>query len=217
MRSGSKSNDFKKVEINISPDLINIDALKNIKENFNTANKYAQELDKTLDEKKKIKYRGSAKQIYKNYSKSVFYLYTPDMKVMGTGFLVDEAGLVLSNWHVADKAKNLYLWTLPDSGDKSVKFLFEKQEYYNSSVVALNKTQDLALIKVNGLPKSIKTVKLGSNDQVEVGDNVYAIGHPMSYPWTFSFGMVSQVRDDFEWNYDKSFKHKADVVQMRHQ
>ena len=46
MRSGSKSNNFKKVEINISPDLINIDALKNIKENFNTANKYAQELDK---------------------------------------------------------------------------------------------------------------------------------------------------------------------------
>ena len=215
MRSGSKSNDFKKVEINISPDLINIDALKNIKENFNTANKYAQELDKTLDEKKKIKYRGSAKEIYNNYSKSVFYLYNPDMKVMGTGFLVDEAGLVLSNWHVADKAKNLYLWTLPDSGDKSVKFLFEKQEYYNSSVVALNKTQDLALIKVNGLPKSIKTVKLGSNDQVEVGDNVYAIGHPMSYPWTFSFGMVSQVRDNFEWNYDESFKHKADVVQMQ--
>ena len=138
MRSGSKSNDFKKVEINISPDLINIDALKKIKENFNTANKYAQELDKTLDEKKKIKYRGSAKEIYNNYSKSVFYLYNPDMKVMGTGFLVDEAGLVLSNWHVADKAKNLYLWTLPDSGDKSVKYLFEKQEYYNSSVVALN-------------------------------------------------------------------------------
>ena len=97
MRSGSKSNNFKKVEINISPDLINIDALKNIKENFNTANKYAQELDKTLDEKKKIKYRGSAKQIYKNYSKSVFYLYNPDMKTMGTGFLVDDEGLVLSN------------------------------------------------------------------------------------------------------------------------
>ena len=215
MRSGSKSNDFKKVEINISPDLINIDALKNIKENFNTANKYAQELDKTLDEKKKIKYRGSAKQIYKNYSKSVFYLYNPDEKAMGTGFLVDASGLVLSNWHVTNKAKNLYLWTLPEGGDKTAKFLFEKQSYYNASVVATNKKQDLALIKVIGLPNDIKPVNLGSNDQVEIGDNVYAIGHPISYPWTFSFGMVSQVRDNFEWNYEDKFIHKADVVQMQ--
>jgi len=99
--------------------------------------------------------------------------------------------------------------------DKTAKFLFEKQSYYNASVVATNKTQDLALIKVNGLPNDIKPVNLGSNNQVEIGDNVYAIGHPISYPWTFSFGMVSQVRDNFEWNYEDKFIHKADVVQMQ--
>ena len=214
-RGKSQDKEFKKIEINISPDLLDLEELKKLKKNLTTANNYAIELDKTLDEKKKIKFRGSAKEIYKNYSKSVFYLYNPDVKAMGTGFLVDDSGLVLSNWHVAEKATNMFVWTLPEGGDKSVKFLFEKQDYYMASVIATNKKQDLALIKVSGLPKSIKSVTLGSDDQVEVGDNVYAIGHPISYPWTFSSGMVSQVRENFEWDYDDTFTHTANVIQMQ--
>ena len=214
-RGKSQDKEFKKIEINISPDLLDLEEIKKLKKNLSAANDYAIELDKTLDEKKKIKFRGSAKQIYKNYSKSVFYLYNPDVKAMGTGFLVDDSGLVLSNWHVAEKATNMFVWTLPEGGDKSVKFLFEKQDYYMASVIATNKKQDLALIKVSGLPKTIKPVNLGSDDQIEVGDNVYAIGHPISYPWTFSSGMVSQVRENFEWDYDDTFTHTANVIQMQ--
>lgn len=214
-RGKSQDKEFKKIEISISPDLLDLEEIKKLKKNLSAANNYAIELDKTLDEKKKIKFRGSAKEIYKNYSKSVFYLYNPDVKAMGTGFLVDDSGLVLSNWHVAEKATNMFVWTLPEGGDKSIKFLFEKQDYYMASVIATNKKQDLALIKVSGLPKSIKPVTLGSDDQIEVGDNVYAIGHPISYPWTFSFGMVSQVRKNFEWDYDDTFTHTANVIQMQ--
>ena len=214
-RGNSQDKEFKKIEINISPDLLNLEEIKQLKKNIITANNFTVELDKTLDEKKKIKFRGSAKQIYKNFSKSVFYLYNPDAKATGTGFLVDDSGLVLSNWHVAEKATNMFVWTLPEGGDKSVKFLFEKQDYYMASVIATNKKQDLALIKVSGLPKSIKSVTLGSDDQIEVGDNVYAIGHPISYPWTFSAGMVSQVRENFEWDTDDTFTHMANVIQMQ--
>ena len=213
-RGKSQDKEFKKIEINISPDLLDLEEIKKLKKNFTTANNYAIELDKTLNEKKKIKFRGSAKEIYKNYSKSVFFLYNPDEKAMGTGFLVDDTGLVISNWHVADKTSNMYVWVLPEGGEKSAKFLFEKQEYFMGSVVATNKKKDLALIKVSGLPKSIKSVSLGSDDQIEVGDRVYAIGHPISYPWTFSSGMVSQVRKNLEWDYNGNFTHKANVIQM---
>ena len=96
-RGKSQDKEFKKIEINISPDLLDLEELKKLKKHLTTANNYAIELDKTLDEKKKIKFRGSAKQIYKNYSKSVFYLYNPDAKAMGTGFLVDDSGLVMSS------------------------------------------------------------------------------------------------------------------------
>ena len=127
-RGNSQDKEFKKIEIDISPDLLNLEELKKLKKNIITANNFTVELDKTLDEKKKIKFRGSAKQIYKNFSKSVFYLYNPDAKATGTGFLVDDSGLVLSNWHVQKKHKYVYLDT-PRGWDKSVKFLFEKQDY----------------------------------------------------------------------------------------
>ena len=67
-RGTSESQQFKKIEINISPDLLNLEELKKLKNSLIIANNYAIEIDKTLDVKKKIKFRGSAKQIYKNYS-----------------------------------------------------------------------------------------------------------------------------------------------------
>ena len=58
----------------------------------------------------------------------MFFLYNPEIKALGTGFLVDETGLVLSNWHVVEKATNMYLWTLPEDGPSSDKLLFEKHD-----------------------------------------------------------------------------------------
>ena len=214
-RGLSDGTEIKNIEINISPDLINLDDLKKLKENYKTANNYASKIDENLDEKKKIKYRGLASKIYKDNSNSVFFLYNPKIEALGTGFLVDEAGLVLSNWHVVEKATNMFLWTLPADGPSSDKLLFEKHEYFNATVVAKNKKQDLAIIKVNGLPKTIKPVQLGTNEIINIGDDVFAIGHSMSLPWTFSKGMVSQIRKDYEWDGVEDYKHKANVVQMQ--
>ena len=214
-RGIADNTETKNIEINISPDLINLEVLKNLKENFKTASNYASVLDENLDDKKKIKYRGLASKIYKDNSNSVFFLYNPEIKALGTGFLVDETGLVLSNWHVVEKATSMYLWTLPVDGPSSDKLLFEKHEYYNSTVVAKNKKQDLAIVKVSGLPKTIKPVQLGTNDIINIGDDVFAIGHSMSLPWTFSKGMVSQIRKNYEWDGIENYKHQADVVQMQ--
>ena len=60
----------------------------------------------------------------------------------------------------------------------------------------------------------VMVVELGSNviKEVKVGDNVYAIGHPKSLPWSFSAGMVSQIRPNHIWNYEHSW-HRANVIQ----
>ena len=98
----------------------------------------------------------------------------------------------MCNWHVAEKATKMFVWTLPEGGDKSTKFLFENRIII-SQVLWLNKKQDLALIKVGGLPKSIK-LPYGSDDQIEVGDNVYAIGTPDILSLDFFFlGWIDQV------------------------
>lgn len=207
---------LKKIEINLSPDLLKINEFEKLKYDYKSAKNFAFTVDKNLEKRKKIKYRGSAKQIYKNYSKSVFFLLNTEGEgIVGTGFLVDKSGLVLSNWHVTDGAKQMFVWTLPEEGALDAQILFKEINPYYGQVVAENKLEDLALIKVSGLPSSIIPVELGSNQEVDIGDNVYAIGHPKSLPWTFSSGMVSQIREKHKWMYVDKSEHQATVIQMQ--
>ena len=207
---------LKKIEINLSPDLLKINEFEKLKYDYKSAKNFAFTEDKNLEKRKKIKYRGSAKQIYKNYSKSVFFLLNTEGEgIVGTGFLVDKSGLVLSNWHVTDGAKQMFVWTLPEEGALDAQILFKEINPYYGQVVAENKLEDLALIKVSGLPSSIIPVELGSNQEVDIGDNVYAIGHPKSLPWTFSSGMVSQIREKHKWMYVDKSEHQATVIQMQ--
>ena len=93
--------------------------------------------------------------------------------------------------------------------------MFKNITPFYGQLIAENKTQDLALIKVTGLPDEIEPVKLSSMENVDIGDTVYAIGHPKQLPWTFSFGMVSQIRKDYQWQYSENSKHEATVIQMQ--
>ena len=216
LRGINKIQEFEKVQINISPELLKFDEFEKLKLNYKTAKNFAIETDKISKKRKKIKYRGSAKEIYNNHSKSVFFILNPEGDgSVGTGFLVDKSGLVLSNWHVTNGATNIFVWTLPDEGALGMNILLEKIDPYFGQVVAENKNEDLALIKVNGLPTDIKPVQLGTNKEVEVGDSVYAIGHPKSLPWSFSYGMVSQIRHNHKWTYVDKSEHEATVIQMQ--
>ncbi len=215
-RGINNNEQLKRIEINLSPDLLKISEFEKLKYDYKTAKNFAFTKDKNLEKRKKIKYRGSAKQIYKNYSKSVFFLLNTEGEgIVGTGFLVDKSGLVLSNWHVTDGAKQMFVWTLPEEGALDAQILFKEINPYYGQVVAENKLEDLALIKVSGLPSSIIPVELGSNQEVDIGDNVYAIGHPKSLPWTFSSGMVSQIREKHKWMYVDKSEHQATVIQMQ--
>jgi len=223
LRGIKKTQEFEKVQINISPDLLKFDKFEKLKLDYKTVKNFAIETDKNLKKKKKVKFRSanakeseSAGTIFKNHSKSVFFLLNPEGDgAVGTAFLVDKAGLVLSNWHVTEGATKIFVWTLPAGGALGMNILLEKIDPYFGQVVAENKKQDLALIKVNGLPSNIKPVQLGSNQEVEIGDNVYAIGHPKSLPWSFSFGMVSQIRPNHKWTYVDKSEHEATVIQMQ--
>jgi len=218
-RGITKDSEFKQIQINISPDLLKTGEFKKLKLNYKKAKNFSIETNKNLI-KKKTKFRSAkaseAKNIFKIYKNSVFFLLnTEDEGAIGTGFLVDNSGLVLSNWHVVDGAKSIFVWTHPEKGVVGTDVLFEKVEPYFGQVVAENKDKDLALIKVNGLPKNIKAVNLGSSNEVEIGDDVWAIGHPKSLPWSFSYGMVSQIRPNYKWTYKDGSNHTATVIQMQ--
>ena len=219
LRGIDKAQEFKQVQINVSPDLLKFDKLEKLKSNYETAEKFALETDKNLIKKKKIKYRGNAKSIYKNYANSVVFLYNPTegKESLGAGFLVDSSGVILTNWHVTNGTKEIIVWPLPKDGAVETEVLFKDIDPYFGAVMAENKTQDLALIKVSGLDPSAKVVDLGSNEDVGIGDTVYAIGHPNGLPWSFTLGTVSQIRKNKKWFYEElnNSEHLATVIQTQ--
>ena len=145
------------------------------------------------------------------------YNPTEGKESLGAGFLVDSSGVILTNWHVTNGTKEIFVWPLPKDGAVETEVLFKDIDPYFGSVIAENKTQDLALIKVSGLDPSAKVVDLGSNEDVGIGDTVYAIGHPNGLPWSFTLGTVSQIRKNKKWFYEElnNSEHLATVIQTQ--
>jgi hypothetical protein len=98
----------------------------------------------------------------------------------GTGFLVSKDGRILTNYHVIKNASSAIV-KLPDGAFYDVE-----------GVVAFDKARDLAVIKAHG--QNFRVVTLGDSDRVQVGEEVVAIGSPLSLESTVSNGIVSGIR-----------------------
>jgi S1-C subfamily serine protease len=98
----------------------------------------------------------------------------------GTGFVVTKDGLIVTNYHVIAEGRSAVA-KLPDGAI-----------YVLQGVVASDKTRDVAVVKANG--QNFQTLVLGNSDRVEVGEEVIAIGNPLSLESTVSNGIVSGIR-----------------------
>jgi hypothetical protein len=102
----------------------------------------------------------------------------------GTGFLVRPDGVIVTNYHVIENG-NVAVVKFPDGTVLSV-----------DGVLAADKVRDLAIIKIHG--KTFRTLTLGNSDQIQVGEEVIAIGNPLSLESTVSNGIVSGMRTSKE-------------------
>jgi serine protease Do len=102
---------------------------------------------------------------------------------LGSGFIVDSRGYIITNNHVVDQADHIYvkLSTDPDDGDNGRP----------ATLVGVDKETDIAVIKIDGKGLNLPTVKLGNSDGPEVGDWVLAIGSPLGQRNTVSAGIIS--------------------------
>jgi hypothetical protein len=98
----------------------------------------------------------------------------------GTGFLVSTDGRIVTNYHVIKGASSAIV-KLPDGAFYDV-----------DGVVAFDKVRDLAVIKAHG--QNFRVVTLGNSDRVQVGEEIVAIGSPLSLESTVSSGIVSGIR-----------------------
>jgi serine protease Do len=96
---------------------------------------------------------------------------------LGTGFIVDKAGFILTNHHVVDKATKIMVR------------LDDKSEY-QAKLIGSDSETDLAVIKIE-VGRELPVAKLGNSDAVKVGDWVLAIGSPFSLDHTVTAGIIS--------------------------
>jgi putative serine protease PepD len=96
----------------------------------------------------------------------------------GSGFVYDTSGHVITNQHVVD-------------GATSVRVTFWNGKTYNATVVGTDASTDLAVLKVDAPSSVLYPLTLADSDNVQVGDNVVAIGAPFGLAETVTAGIVS--------------------------
>lgn len=104
----------------------------------------------------------------------------PRAHSMGSGFIIDEAGLILTNNHVVAGADEIQIQFSEDDGEKPTK----------GEVVGRDPELDLALIKVKTSRKLV-AIAFGDSDALEVGEYVMAVGNPFGQGHTVTHGIIS--------------------------
>src|SRR5438445_2897332 len=103
---------------------------------------------------------------------------------VGTGVIIDERGYIVTNRHVVIAADRIV-----------VRFVDESE--VSATIVVADANTDLAILKVN-VDKKLPALPLAPAGDVEVGEDVIAIGHPYGYSFTVSKGIVSALHRKIE-------------------
>jgi S1-C subfamily serine protease len=103
----------------------------------------------------------------------------------GTGFIWDNAGHVVTNFHVIRNAKSVYV-TLWD------------QSTYDGTVIGSYPDKDLAVLQINAPKAKLRPIPLGTSADLQVGQKVFAIGNPFGLDQTLTTGVISALNRQIE-------------------
>ena len=101
----------------------------------------------------------------------------PEIRSMGSGFVINEAGNVVTNYHVID-------------GAQEITVAFKDGREIEASIVGADKATDLAVLKLKN-PGPYKYVSFDTAEDIRVGDWVVAVGNPFGLGGTATAGIVS--------------------------
>lgn len=96
----------------------------------------------------------------------------------GTGFIWDESGLIVTNYHVVQDANR-------------VMIRLQDQSSWEAEVVGLAPDKDLALLRIDAPAEKLIALPLGESSALQVGRKVVAIGNPFGLDTTLTVGVVS--------------------------
>lgn len=119
-------------------------------------------------------------------------------------------GMLLTNAHVVGDATEVTVVFKPQKDGEKLT----EAHGVEGRVRKTDPARDLALVEVANVPTHVAVIPLGKMSDVQVGADVHAIGHPKEQTWTYTKGLISQIRPDYEWS-DGSTRRKADVIQTQ--
>jgi len=103
-----------------------------------------------------------------------------DTGSVGSGFVYDNLGHIITNAHVVDGATKA-----------TVTFLDGSQ--YDAEIIGKDKFTDIAVIKVSEKPRLLHPLQIGDSSQLRIGEQVAAIGNPFGLSGSMTSGIVSQM------------------------
>ncbi len=121
-----------------------------------------------------------------------FFCTTPSVKGSGSGVVLREDGVIITNSHVVAEARNI--WVALSDGRR-----------LDARITALDPEDDLAIIKVAPGDRPLKAIALGDSDKLKIGERVLALGNPFGLGQTLTSGVVSMT--------DRTIKDEGKVLQ----
>jgi S1-C subfamily serine protease len=143
---------------------------------------------KAMASRDSVVFRGAKEvALFQSAAPAVVLVKTSDGR--GSGVVL-ENGLVLTNRHVVEGVGAAEIFFKPTTLSENTSSM----EMRIGRVKAVDLQRDLAVLSLDSLPTNFKFLKITNQGNFDVGSDVYAIGHPLGYFWTFTQGIISGVR-----------------------
>jgi serine protease Do len=152
-------------------------------------------MDDQKNKNKQKKITRELKEIIHETQKLVVKIELPDGS-LGSGFLYNDKGDVITNAHVV-------------ANTKEVKVKTADSKEFSGTVIGISSDTDVALVRVPGLA-GVEPLKIAKNRKAEIGDEVLALGSPLGLQNTVTTGIISGIDRDF----DLAPFHYEDVYQI---
>lgn len=98
---------------------------------------------------------------------------------MGSGFVWDKSGYIVTNFHVVDNGESFL-----------ISFKDDKKQY-RAKLVGADPKKDIAVLKLNEIPKILNPISIGESKTLQVGQKALAIGNPLGLDHTLTTGTIS--------------------------
>ena len=119
---------------------------------------------------------------------------TQTQRALGSGFVIDKAGHIVTNYHVV-------------RGANAIQVSFSNNEHFKAKLIGVDPSTDSAVLQVHVKSRALKSLPLGNSESVRVGDQVIAIGNPFGLDRSVTAGIVSAMQRRIEAPNQLSISH----------